>query len=340
MAAVPSNLRSVGAILVGFAVACSGEVSPTIVSGSDGGIGHGSGGAAGEAGRAVSSSVGGNGPTATGGGAGGAAMGGGAGDAGSGGAGGSEVDAAHDAGADGAPDAGASKDAGVVVGADAGPPPTYEGEIPMYDGPPVGPEVMMNCPGDPTEGWTEYKDTFHVERPYDVPINTRFSIEGGIYNFWVRSNDKPHTRTTDATNPRTEAKWGGLFDAPTGGEFTTGMRMWSADMLLESSAEDSVIMQLHTTATGVGPVYLVLNGGSIAPIDGSSVPGGLVNAWFNLKVAFNSSTLQSQLYVNNCLKATITGPRGNGKFYFKNGVYHCSASVCRDHYKNIHLYRK
>jgi hypothetical protein len=259
-----------------------------------------------------------------------------------GGASGSEPDAdvTAEGGTEETGDGGVA-DAGPTTGTDYGPNPTYDGEIAMYQGPPVGPEVKMDCPGDPTEGWTEYQDTFHVERPYNVPINTRFSIEGGIYNFWVFPNDKPHSTGTRARNPRTEARFGNTFDKATGGEFTTGMRMWSADVLLEASANHSVIMQVHTTTTGIGPVYLVLEDGDIPPIKGSSVPGGLVDKWFNMKVAFNADKLQSQLYINNCLKATITGRRGDGHFYFKNGVYHCGDSGgCRDHYKNLHLYQK
>jgi hypothetical protein len=55
--------------------------------------------------------------------------------------------------------------------------------------------------------------------------------------------------------------------------------------------------------------------------------------------------LQVQIYINNCLQITYTGPRGDGHFYFKNGVYGCFSATgktagCRDHYKNIHLYTK
>jgi len=88
-------------------------------------------------------------------------------------------------------DAGSFADSRTPMGTDGGPQPSYEGEIPIYYGPEVGPIVQMNCPGDPTAGYTEYQDSFHIERPYDVPINTRFSILGGIYNFWVFPGDKP-----------------------------------------------------------------------------------------------------------------------------------------------------
>src|SRR5579859_6189554 len=156
------------------------------------------------------------------------------------------------------PEAGSlGDDSSTPMATDGGTQPTYDGEIPIYYGPDPGPVVQMQCPGDPTQGWTEYKDTFHVERPYTVPINTRFSITGGIYNFWVFPNDSPHSPIAHGRGPRTEATYGALHDAAnliTGNGisagiayFTTGMRMWSADMLLESSAEGSVIMQIHTT---------------------------------------------------------------------------------------------
>jgi hypothetical protein len=248
----------------------------------------------------------------------------------------------QDASTGATPEAGASGDeSGTPMGSDSGPQPTYDGEIPIYYGADPGPIVTMQCPGDPTQGWTEYKDTFHVERPYTVPINTRFSITNGIYNFWVFPNDPAHSPTAHGTAPRTEAAYGATHDMATlAGEtgnaagigyFTTGMRMYSADVLIEGSATGSIVMQLHTTAIGIGPVYL----------SGGGIPGGMVNMWFNMKIAFNAATLQSQIYINNCPKGTLSGPRGDGHFYFKNGVYHCgSAGGCRDHFKNVHLYMK
>ena len=71
----------------------------------------------------------------------------------------------------------------------------------------------------------------------------------------------------------------------------------------------------------------------------SSATGGLADNWFNLKVAFDSATRQAKLYVNNCLIKTVSGPGGDGRFYLKNGVYHCGASGgCKTHFKNVHLY--
>ena len=150
---------------------------------------------------------------------------------------------------------GPSDGGGAEAGGNTGGPTSYEGELPLYKGPPVGPEVTMACPGDPTTGFVEYEDTFHLERPYDLAINTRFKIEDGIYYFWVQRNDKPHTRTTMALNPRTEARYKQ--------NFTTGIRMWSGDVYLERNTNGSVIMQVHTTTTGIGPIYLHVEGNNL-----------------------------------------------------------------------------
>jgi hypothetical protein len=235
------------------------------------------------------------------------------------------------------------------MGTDGGPKPSYEGEIPIYCGPPVGPVVEMQCPDDPTVGWTEYRDSFSVQRPYDVPINTRFSIIGGIYNFWVFPDDAPHSPDAHGRNPRTEARYGKTADAATGGNFKTGMRMYSADMLIEKNAISSAIMQIHTTADGGGPIGVriessgdMVNNGSLTVVRGSTVPGGLIDKWFNFKASLDADTLEVKIYVNNCLKSTYKGDRGDGNFYFKNGVYFCKTSQngCFSHYKNVHLYKK
>ncbi len=133
------------------------------------------------------------------------------------------------------PDAGASgADSGGVtpMGSDSGTQPSYAGEIPIYYGAPVPPIVKMDpaCP-DPTQGYTEYKDTFHVEYPYKVPLNTRFSIIGGIYNFWVFSDDSAHSPTANGISPRTEATYGALHDAvnvPNSTGNNAGIGYWTA----------------------------------------------------------------------------------------------------------------
>jgi hypothetical protein len=277
---------------------------------------------------------GGGGGTATGGG--GAALGGITGSGGSSAGGGStsQPGSGGDATGDTA-DAAVAIDGGGSPASDAsGPPgpPSHEGDLDLFAGPPVGPEVTMACPGDPLAGFVEYKDTFQVGRPYDVPLNTRFSMDNGIYTFWVQKNDKPQKTDTTALNPRTEARFAQTF--------TTGVRAFSGDLYLERTANGSVVMQVHTTTTGIGPVYLHAEGNALAgsSVKSADIPGGLYENWFNLKVIIDAATTESKIFINNCLETTQKGTRGNGIDYFKFGIYHCGSAVCRDRYKNVHVY--
>ena len=240
-------------------------------------------------------------------------------------------------------------DSGTPMSTEVGPPPSYNGEIPLYYGPEVPPIVKMDCPDDPTAGWTEYQDSFHVEHPYTLPTNTRFSITGGIYNFWVFPNDPPHSPNAQGRNPRTEARYGGTADVATGHNFQHGLRMFSADFFIEKNAVNSAIMQIHTTATGGGPIGIrmqsnsdIVNNGSLTVVKGSDYPEGLIARWFNYKASLDADSLEVKIYINNCLKSTYKGGRGDGNFYFKHGVYFCKTSQngCFSHYKNIHLYKK
>ena len=206
----------------------------------------------------------------------------------------------------------------------------FDGESTLPEGS-VGPPVAMDCPGDPTQGLTEYMDTFNIEHPYNLQVSDRYTFIDGIHTFWIYPTDKPH-EINNTTAPRTEARWS---------NFTSGHRVWSADVMVESPSTHTVIFQVHTTASGAGPVYLRIDRGNLYELDGSLVARDLYSKWFNLKVAFDAPASDAVIYINNCQKLTLRNSRpGSGTFYFKNGVYTCESSICRDHYKNIHLYMR
>jgi hypothetical protein len=229
---------------------------------------------------------------------------------------------------------------GITPTEDAGPPPDDSGSNgggdggggnEVTDGGWVGPVVPMDCPGDPLQGWTEYEDTFRLEYPYDLMPSDRYTFENGIYTFWIYPTDKPHAKG-NTTAPRIETHYT---------NFTTGQKMWTADVMVESAAQHTVIFQVHTTASGAGPVYLRIIDGNLEEINGSVLAKDLYGKWFNLKVAFTAPQSDAVIYINNCEKLTLKNSRpGSGTFYFKNGVYTCESSICRDHFKNVHLYQR
>ncbi|PKI31391.1 hypothetical protein CRG98_048217 [Punica granatum] len=61
-------------------------------------------------------------------------------------------------------------------------------------------------PIDPTEGFISLpfnRSFYHIQKPYDVQEDERYSFCDGVHRRWVYSTDKPHT-TTSLTKPRTE----------------------------------------------------------------------------------------------------------------------------------------
>jgi hypothetical protein len=293
-------------------------------TGGDGGAGDPTGGAPGSGGGPATGGVSGSGGTAGSSGSGGGSGSGGAGGAGSGGSG-------------GAADAASASDARDGAGSTPPTPGNYGGvgeKIPIplqYSDTPVPPLVAPECPDDPTQGYTEYKDTFVIQRPYDLAAAARFKIEDGIYTFFVNSSDKAH-EPGNTTAPRTEARYP---------NFSSGEHIWAGDVLLDSPLSKTCIFQIHNVEASIAVYLRVVDGRLFHLSTGQTILPSSYGKWFNLKVALNTQSHQVRVFVNNCLKETSQSPSGpTPNWYFKHGTYTCDSGTCRDHYKNIHVYQK
>lgn len=61
---------------------------------------------------------------------------------------------------------------------------------------------------DPTAGFTSLpldESNFDIQRPYNVPVDQRYSYVNGVHKMWVYKTDKPHSPDSH-TNPRTEIR--------------------------------------------------------------------------------------------------------------------------------------
>lgn len=64
------------------------------------------------------------------------------------------------------------------------------------------------CNADPTDGFTAVKLTkhdFEMQKPYNIPLDERYSYINGVHRMWVYSTDKP-LRHDSTTKPRTEIR--------------------------------------------------------------------------------------------------------------------------------------
>jgi hypothetical protein len=180
-------------------------------------------------------------------------------------------------------------------------------------------------------GLTEYKDSFVVQRPRDLPAKDRIKYENGIYTFWVMSSDLSH-KADSGTAPRTEARYS---------DISTGEHVWSGDVMFQSPSK-TCIFQIHNVNSPIA-IYLRVEGNRMFNLStGTTILTNYTDKWFNLKVYFNTQTRQVKTYINNCLKETSSAPNTASvpKWYFKHGVYTCESGTCRSNYKNIHLYQR
>ncbi|GMY36973.1 citrate-binding protein-like [Fagus crenata] len=61
---------------------------------------------------------------------------------------------------------------------------------------------------DPTEGFSLVPLTdsnFELQKPYDIPLEQRYSFVNGVHRLWVYADDKPHDPQSQ-TQPRTEIR--------------------------------------------------------------------------------------------------------------------------------------
>jgi hypothetical protein len=327
----------------------SGGSGPDDATGGSGGARPGTGGSSARGGGGGSTPAGGSGGSPASGGTGGSASGGGGsasgGQSGSGGGtatGGSGGVSTADGGGTG------GKDAASGASDTAGPPPADMGTgmsgplnfggvlqvipVPLQHTPtPVPPLIAPACPDDPTQGLTEYEDSFVVQRPRDLPASARMKWENGIYTFWVMSSDLSH-KADSGTAPRTEARYS---------DISTGEHVWSGDVMYENPSK-TCVFQIHNVNSPIA-IYLRVQGSRMFNLStGTTILNDYEGKWFNLKVYFNTQTREVKTYINNCLKETSHAPNTASvpKWYFKHGVYTCESGTCRGNFKNIHLYQK
>ena len=253
-------------------------------------------------------------------------------------AGGPDIDASS--GADGPPTpGGTTTDGGSTTGPEVNTPTApidYGGVgqlvlVPlMYTAQPVPPIVTMDCPDDPTVGYTEYKDSFVVQRPVNLAAKDRFKYENGIYTTWIFPNDKSHNG--GGTKPRTETRFSDLG---------SGEHIMSFDVMVDPGSTGTVIHQYKSAGTKGGNIglYVQMDKGTLHDPAGT-VATNASGKWVNIKSHFNVATGVGHIYLNNCLKVTSQREK-NALWYFKFGNYHCDgAPMCMAHFKNIHFYQK
>ena len=184
----------------------------------------------------------------------------------------------------------------------------------------------------PTNGFSQYNDTFYVQKPWDLPLDQRYADTGGMYTTWILPGDKPFNQTT-TTGPRTEMRWNNWANQKV-------EHLFDADVMYEPGTNHTCIMQIKSNTNGEALYMQVHTNGDLRNSTGTPFLTNYAGKWFNLKVTYNPVNGVGRVWIDNVLKITASHS-GATDWYFKNGTYNngmTAGSVSKAHFKNMKMW--
>ncbi|KAK1423616.1 hypothetical protein QVD17_18921 [Tagetes erecta] len=198
--------------------------------------------------------------------------------------------------------------------------------------------ITMGCePIDTTLGFVSLplnQSTFHIQKPYDVPLEQRYSFSKGVHKLWVIKTDKPHSKTSH-TRARTEI-------AIQGYNYSSGVWQFKAYGYVPCGTTGVCIMQVfgskppHATTT-----MLRVYNSSLYYYRDPVILSHLYNRWFRLNVIHDVERNNVKVYIDGVVKYEGRG-RGGASHSFKCGVYtqdHPSFYM-ESRWRDIKIYKK
>ena len=187
--------------------------------------------------------------------------------------------------------------------------------------------------GGPTDGWTQRSWTYSMHKPWDQPLENRFSYSNGVWTCWLYPDDPPFQPPPKEGGPRTELRWHN--------DYTSGQRMWDSDIWVVSPTRSTVMQLFGGTETQTGYQIRSYEDGTLRRYTSNVLVTNAFGRWINAKVAHNVSTHTVRSYINNVLIRTDPDrgePTNVGAYYFKNGLYGCSTGRCEDRFRNTNFW--
>nr|GEX06567.1 hypothetical protein [Tanacetum cinerariifolium]GEX06569.1 hypothetical protein [Tanacetum cinerariifolium] len=229
---------------------------------------------------------------------------------------------------------------------------------------------------DPTQGFANVPSNFIYQKPYNVPLESRYSYDNGVRRFWVYSNDKPFKRGSN-TRPRTEA-----HIKP---DYTSGIWQFEGYAFVPHGTSGATILQIHvllmSSLNDARMVFAIdpTQGFTIVPLTSSSfiyqkpynVPlesrysfdDGVRRFWvysndepfergsntrprteaqIKVNLIHNVDEGRLTVYINDVEKFA-SHDQGPGDLYFKCGVYGAPSDTSKymeSRWRDIKIYKK
>ncbi|CAL1363110.1 unnamed protein product [Linum trigynum] len=196
-----------------------------------------------------------------------------------------------------------------------------------------------NAADDPTFGFTEIplnKSNFFLQKPYDVPLDQRYSFIDGVHRMWVYADDKPHFRGS-ISKPRTEILIAGL-------NYKSGVWQFEGYGFVPNGTSGATVAQIHGSAHRNTTLILrVYAPGEMRYYSYLHVADGLYDRWFRLNMIHDVDGGRVTVFLDGEQKFQYPDHGPGGNMYFKCGVYAASANISyymESMWRNIKIYRK
>ncbi|XP_008237851.1 PREDICTED: citrate-binding protein-like [Prunus mume] len=193
------------------------------------------------------------------------------------------------------------------------------------------------CAADPTDGFTLVPltdENFKLQKPYNEPLNDRYSDKDGVRSFWIYNHDKPF-KTDSTTRPRSEARI-------TGHDYSSGIWQFEGYAFVPSGTSGVTIVQIHGAAEGATSLQLRMYDGDIKYYKYNVVATNLYDKWFRVNIIHNVDKGKIIVFIDG-VKKFVVKDQGPGDLYFKCGVYAApenSSNYMESRWKEIKLYKK
>ncbi|KAI5437355.1 citrate-binding protein [Lathyrus oleraceus] len=190
---------------------------------------------------------------------------------------------------------------------------------------------------DPTYGFTSVPLTdanFEVQKPYNIPVEQRYSFIDGVHRFWVYAHDKPYSPSSP-TQPRTEIRIKGL-------DYHSGVWQFEGYGYVPKGTSGATIAQIHGAAHGATTLLLRIYSGDMRYYATDLVAKNLYDKWFRLNIIHDVDGGIVTVFIDGENKFQ-TKDQGPGDLYFKCGVYAAPAHISNymeSRWRDIKIYKK
>ncbi|KAF8024943.1 hypothetical protein BT93_F1941 [Corymbia citriodora subsp. variegata] len=188
------------------------------------------------------------------------------------------------------------------------------------------PKSNLFCYADPTDGFTELTLTdanFELQKPYNIPLEERYSFVDGVHKFWIYANDKPHDPSSNTQPHRSSDQTLIPHDL----DYSSGVWQIEGHGFLPNGTSGTMIAQIHGAAHGNITLILRIYDGDMRYYSKNLIATGLYERWFRLNIIndVDGGKVTMFLDTNQC------------------GLYGAPANICyymESRWRDIKIYKK